>query len=964
MIPDAKTIAEAKAKREAARAKSTAADYVDLDSSGGRRERVAFKSVRDGGARDRYAGYVEGDILPGSDDDEFERAQLQRVFRDEPEMRRSARDARATMERAGTGVSIERGGMEAFESLKRALEAAESSSETARREATRADENAVKSQEALAFYEKELKDASERYVFTQKLRDYFRDACAMLHEKKLILDELEEHYRKFHAERAQALTQAMNAEFEESAIEAEAAAEAVNAVLQRGGSQTEAKATAVTAIRDAVFNAKGLHGEKLDDMGRDLNIAMREKVKARSKRRESSDTAMAVAEDEREVGLFHKDWADARDAASSMLKDASEEFSTLSAVKRHAEEWKRTHLGSYKSTYMSVSVPNLFAPFVRLELIGWSPLFPLAGKTAPGALDAMSWYGQLFDYGVIDGKIDEGDEDANLLPNMVQHVVLPIASEAVEEWWEPRDPAQSRALASTLKDIFVYVEPSANEEAKEIVIALQRRLKRCAEECAVPTYSPIVATCAPNAARHAQARFRLALDLARSAFAFEDLIVDRAALQRIVADGIIGAHVIPYVRLQLVDPAACAASLQAVVDVLPADWLRAAPPAVAPARDVVRRPQAIDRARRPRGVERRRGDRGDREVVSRVTDGTVTRRVVTSRPSSRMRLARARARLAPVRARAYRTARARRARPRDATSRRRRRRNSATTRSSAMTTKTTTRRTRRTRRTSRRHAREVAVSIRRRRRVRRRGGAGRGARGAATRARPAGGGGARRSGSTPRRATASTRLRAAREAARAFVDARKASWTEVPADVMRQSVERAREHGGESRRRRMVGRRGGGDDDRRRIGVRGGFGRSFSATRERARDGGGVLLSARAGSVWVVLSAILRRRRAGVPRPRSAVSHLAFGRRRRRGRDEREGAGARDRRHSRRDWETCRADRTLEGRRRRRRGARVARRQTTKARARFNRGAKPVRRVAHRDRFTQRAVGGPRRLAS
>jgi GC-rich sequence DNA-binding factor len=76
------------------------------------------------------------------------------------------------------------------------------------------------------------------------------------------------------------------------------------------------------------------------------------------------------------------------------------------------------------------------------------------------------------------------------------------------------------------------------------------------------------------------------LDLVRSAFAFED-ILDRAALQRIVADGIIGAHVIPYVRLQLVDPSACAASLQAVVDALPADWLRAAPPAVAPARDII-----------------------------------------------------------------------------------------------------------------------------------------------------------------------------------------------------------------------------------------------------------------------------------------------------------------------------------------------------------------------------------------
>ena len=595
VIPDAAAIAEAKAKREAARLKSAgrsaAPDYIDLDSRGGADERVSFKSVR-GTSGDRFAGYVEGDVLAGSDgEEEFERAQLQRVFKDEPDMKRHVRSAHATMKQSGESVSIEQGGMDAFESLKRALEAAESSSATARKESTRADENMARSEEALIFYEKEVKSASERYVYTQKLRDYFRDACAMLNDKKPILEELEEHYKKIHAARAKSLTDAMNAEFEESAIEAEAAANAINAVLQRGGTQEEAKVAAATAVQSAVSEAKRLQLEKLDDMGRDVNILLREQVKSRSKRRET-DASLRVKENDREIELFHKDWSDARDAASTMFKDASEEFSTLGAVKKHAEEWKGTHASSYKSAYMSISAPSLFAPFVRLELIGWSPLFPRTGETLPATLDTMSWYSQVFDYGATDGAFEDGDADANLLPKLVEHIVIPIVAEAVESWWDPRDCSQSRALASTLRDVFVYVEPSANEEAKELVISVQRRLKKAAEECSIPTYSPIVTAAAPNAARHAAARLALALGVAESARAFSD-ILDRAALQRIVADAIIATNVIPYARLQLITPETCVSILRDVVDALPADWRRASPPGVAPIRELI---TALDRA--------------------------------------------------------------------------------------------------------------------------------------------------------------------------------------------------------------------------------------------------------------------------------------------------------------------------------------------------------------------------------
>ena len=592
-IPDEKTIAAAKARREAARMKSSGtreADFIDIDS--GREhanERVRFQAERE---RRAFGAYAEGDVLAGSDGEdaeEFERAQLSRVFKDEPEMKRTVALVKSSTSGGKTpSASIEHEGSEALASLRRSLAMAEASSANATLESARADDHAVKSKEALSFYEKELKGASERYVYTQKLRDYFRDACAMLHHKMPIVEELEAHYRKFHALRAEALTIAENVEREEAKIEATAASEAVNAVLGRGGSHAEASAAALVAVEHAVFRAKHLDSKNVDDMGRDLNIRIRDAAQERSNRRRANGSRVStVSEDERQVSLFHKDWAEARQAAEAILQDVSEEFSTVRGVKKRAEEWKRTHPSSYKNTYMSISVPKLFAPFVRIQLIGWSPLFPRQGASAPNGLDSMPWHGDLFDYGLADGgAADANDEDSNLLPNIVQHVVLPIVSEAVEEWWDPRDASQSRALASTLKDVFIYVDPATNEDAKEVEMSLNRKLKRCAEEdCAVPTYSPIICRCAPDVNRHAATRFHSCLDVIRGALSFEG-VLDRLTLQRIVCDVIIAKHIAPYVRLLLVDPSTCASASRALVDILPIDWMRVAPPSLASMRDI------------------------------------------------------------------------------------------------------------------------------------------------------------------------------------------------------------------------------------------------------------------------------------------------------------------------------------------------------------------------------------------
>lgn len=71
--------------------------------------------------------------------------------------------------------------------------------------------------------------------------------------------------------------------------------------------------------------------------------------------------------------------------ADSVFADAVDEFGKLESVKEKLEGWKRAYPGSYRDAYASLSVPSLFAPYVRLQLLNWDPLF------VGGGFDNMNW---------------------------------------------------------------------------------------------------------------------------------------------------------------------------------------------------------------------------------------------------------------------------------------------------------------------------------------------------------------------------------------------------------------------------------------------------------------------------------------------------------------------------------------------------------------------------------------------
>lgn len=261
----------------------------------------------------------------------------------------------------------------------------------------RADENVSTSLRNITDLEKSLSGAGEKYIFMQKLRDFISVICDFLQHKAPYIEELEEQSQELHKKRASAILERRAADIDDELPEIQAAVDAAMSVLNKGGSNaaTVAAATSAALAASAAIRQQKNLPVKLDDFGRDLNLqkrmdmdrraAARQRRRARSdsKRMSASKNNVSYTKIEGESSTDESDdeseaYKSSRDlllqTAEGIFSDAAQEYSQLSLVKERFEKWKRLYPGSYRDAYMSLSIPAIFSPYVRLELLKWDPL--------------------------------------------------------------------------------------------------------------------------------------------------------------------------------------------------------------------------------------------------------------------------------------------------------------------------------------------------------------------------------------------------------------------------------------------------------------------------------------------------------------------------------------------------------------------------------------------------------------
>ncbi len=171
--------------------------------------------------------------------------------------------------------------------------------------------------------------------------------------------------------------------------------------------------------------------------------------------------------DEQERARTEK--AEILQAASVIFADASEEFSTVAAVAAHMAEWKRKQSRSYHDTYVSINLLKIFAPFARLDMLSWHP--------SDGCIDGLaqqSWFAALESYGM-DGDADAetgsgtaeiaaDDPDLDLIPGLVEKVVLPRLLAWLRSGWDPmsrRSTDVAFQCVNELAEVYVAVQKPA-----------------------------------------------------------------------------------------------------------------------------------------------------------------------------------------------------------------------------------------------------------------------------------------------------------------------------------------------------------------------------------------------------------------------------------------------------------------------------------------------------------------------
>lgn len=214
--------------------------------------------------------------------------------------------------------------------------------------------------------------------------------------------------QKLHEERASTVVERRVADNDDEVVEIETAVKAATSVLNKKGSSTEIIAAATSAAQAAIASAReqAILPAKLDEFGRDLNLQkrmdMKRRAEARKRRRAQYDskrlTSTEVDGHQKVEGESSTDESDSESAAyqsnrnlllqtaAQIFSDAAEEFSQLAVVKRRFEEWKRDYSATYRDAYMSLSIPSIFSPYVRLELLKWDPLHENAD------FFDMNWY--------------------------------------------------------------------------------------------------------------------------------------------------------------------------------------------------------------------------------------------------------------------------------------------------------------------------------------------------------------------------------------------------------------------------------------------------------------------------------------------------------------------------------------------------------------------------------------------
>jgi GC-rich sequence DNA-binding factor len=412
-----------------------------------------------------------------------------------------------------------------------------------------------------------LKDAENKFVYMQELRNYISVMCDFLNDKAFYIEELEDHMQKLHENRALAISDRRAADLADESGVIEAAVNAAVSILSKGSSSAHlsAASNAAQAAAAAARESSNLPPE-LDEFGRDINLQKRmdlkrreenrsrRKTKSESKRMASAVKNNSIEKIEGELSTDESDsestaYVSSRDellkTADLVFSDASEEYSSLRIVKDKFEGWRTQYPSAYRDAHVALSVPSVFTPYVRLELLKWDPL-----HEATDFFD-MDWHKVLFDYGAQDDESASGSNDTDVVPVLVEKVALPILHHRIKHCWDVLSTQSTENAVDAVRMVIGYL-PTSSKDLHQLLACVKSRLTQAIADLSVPAWGSMVTRTVPGAAQYAAYRFGVATRLLKNACLWKNILAGHV-VEKLALDELLKGKILPHMKSIILD---------------------------------------------------------------------------------------------------------------------------------------------------------------------------------------------------------------------------------------------------------------------------------------------------------------------------------------------------------------------------------------------------------------------------
>ncbi|RLU25106.1 hypothetical protein DMN91_003198 [Ooceraea biroi] len=284
---------------------------------------------------------------------------------------------------------------------------------------------------------------AQRFRYYQELRGYVTDLVECLDEKLPLVIEVEQHWLNLYGDRS---TELMERRRQDTRDQAEEITTAARGQAVRRGPEVEAhvrRATEREGRRARRRRARELASnipKHIDGMSSDDEVT------------EQQNLAFKQAKDEIDNNC------------QDIFSDVMEEYCTVRGILSKFESWRETDIDAYKEAYVSLCLPKIISPIIRLQLVTWNPIMESAD------IERTKWYNTLLLYALDSRETEETlkrDPDVRLVPSTIEKIVIPKLTSIIEKVWDPMSTSQTLRLVGTINRL-IKEYPNLNDTSKQL----------------------------------------------------------------------------------------------------------------------------------------------------------------------------------------------------------------------------------------------------------------------------------------------------------------------------------------------------------------------------------------------------------------------------------------------------------------------------------------------------------------